>query len=442
MTNNSAAVPAGFYRSVVFPGQIFKSRTLPATAKPTDGASERTPEQHRAAVAEWRKAAAKHDHLIFVRKTKIEKARHRDLSELSALLAMRSRPIGVAEGVEEPAEVPTISTNWRIVAANDNQPPDEDQGFGTERAIEYEPSLDLLEAEIEHLPVCYRAEPMVLVPGKSKPEIYLLRWTGDERAAAMASRDVHSIPTGGDVEYGTHVDERMIDGQKVLTRHKVIVRIGRLRFSDGSQTERGHKLVMDKVIEADIPMPVGALLGSREKSKRDKGSEEDTTGSNAHYRWIVKGRVATPPKLHPKKGERLAASKDEARRMLAAAYANTPVLPEIKRYADGFPYGPTNLRQLFIGGRKGKKGESGSQAWADIFTQRENRETFNRGLDAMQDNHVRILTEAMSAKSLAELGEARGYHGRHAVDAGRRLLRAANDNFIEAMELAQYAAEG
>jgi hypothetical protein len=47
----------------------------------------------------------------------------------------------------------------------------------------------------------------------------------------------------------------------------------------------------------------------------------------------------------------------------------------------------------------------------------------------------------MSAQSLTELGEARGYKGRHAVAAGRRLLVAANDNFNEAMALAEYAVE-
>ncbi|CDM57181.1 hypothetical protein [Rhizobium favelukesii] len=373
---------------------------------------ERSTAEHRAAVEAWRASAPKHDHEIFGRKLKTEKPRHKDLSQLSALLAMRSRAVGVAEGVEEAAEIPTISTNWRIVAANDNQPPEEDEGFGTERAVEYEPSLDLLEAEIEHLPVRHRVEPMV--------------------RGGRSDREVHAIPVDGDVAYGTHVDE---DDKP----HKVIVRIGRLRFSDGSQTEKGHKLVMDKVVNTDLKMPVGSMLGSREKSTRDRGGEDDTSGSNAHYRWIVKGRVATPAKLHPTKDQRVEISKAQARQIIADAMAKTDVV--ITKCPDGFPYGPTNLRQLFIGGRKGKKGESGSQAWADIFTEKENRDAFTRGLDAMQEKHVRVLTEAMTAKSLSALGEARGYRGRHAVDAGRRLLRAANDNFTEAMKLAEFAAE-
>jgi hypothetical protein len=262
----------------------------------------------------------------------------------------------------------------------------------------------------------------------------MLRQPDGSNAAGMAKREIHAMPIGGDVEYGTHVDD---NGK----HHKVITRIGKLRFSDGSQTERDNDWVLDKVVDAQIELPVGAMLGCREKSSKDKGAEMDTAGSNSHYRWMVKGRVATPPKLHPKKDERVPISKAEARKMLEIAYANTPVLPEKKIGADGFPYGPTNPRQLFIGGRKGKKGEPGSQAWGDIFTERENRETSHRGLDAMQDAHVRALTEAMMAKSLSELGEARGYKGRHAIDVGRRLLVAANDNFLEAMKLAEYAAE-
>ncbi|MBY3255565.1 hypothetical protein HFO09_07650 [Rhizobium laguerreae] len=379
---------------------------------------ERTASEHRAAVEVWRATAPKNDHEIFGRKLKTEKPRHRDLSELSALLAMRSRPIGVAEGVE--AELaPAISTNFRLIPANDNTAPEE--GFGTDRSVEYEPSMQKIEEAAKKLPVIYRSEPMML--------------RNEANAEVMAKREIHAVPVGGDIAYGTHVDD---DGKS----HKVITRIGKLRFSDGSQTEKGQKLSIDgKVVDVDLKMPVGAMLGCREKSSRDKGAEVDTTGSNSHYRWIVKGHVAQPPKLHPTRDERVDVSKDEARQILADAYANTSVMPVIKRYPDGFPYGPSNLRQLFIGGRKGKKGESGSQAWQDIYTEKANRDTFQRGLDAMQDAHVRVLTEAMSAKSLGVLGEARGYRGRHAVDAGRRLLVAANDNFEKAMELAHQAVE-
>jgi len=378
--------------------------------------TERTTAEHRADVEAWRATAPKHDSQIFGRKLKTEKPRHRDLSELSALLAMRSRPAGIAE--DGPAQpLPVVSSNWRLAPANDNQPPED--GYGTERAVEYVPSERELENSFAKVVVRYRPEPMMLAGGRHE--------------AQRAGREIHAIPVEGDFEYGTHVDE---EGGE----HEVIVRIGRLWFSDGSQTEKGQKLVMDKVVDAQIEMPVGAMLGTRERSTRDKGSIEDASGSNSHYRWMVgDARAAKPPKLRSRKQEREFTTKAEDRQTLAAAMVATTV--SVTKCPDGFPASPTNLRQLFIGGRKGKKGESGSMAWEDIFTEKENREKFQRGLDAMHDAHVRVLTEALSAKSLAQLGEARGYRGRHAIDAGRRLLRAANDNFTKAMELAEHGAE-
>ncbi len=344
---------------------------------------ERTAQQHRAETESWAATAPKNDSTIFGRKLKTDNPRNRDLSNLSALLAMRSRPMGVAEGVPTEPE-PIIQTNWRIAPANDNTPPED--GFGADRSTEIVPSIE-----------------KIMEAAKYKPE------------------------------QGFYIDERD-------KRHKITIAIGNLKFSDGSAVEQCFIRAPDgSIVEGTALLPIGALTQSREKSTRDKGGDEEATGSNAHYRWMVKGRIAKPPKMKPKKQERLAISKEQAREMLAEAYANTPVLPDVKSFDDGFPASPTNLRQLFMAGRKGKKGESGSQAWQDIFTEKENREQFARGLDAMQEEHFHVLTEAMSATSLRQLGEARGFKGRHAIDAGRRLLVAANDNFVEAMKLAEYA---
>ncbi|TWF42220.1 hypothetical protein [Neorhizobium alkalisoli] len=415
MTLTKETQHAGFYRSAMCGGMLLLRRTM--TVDPDLAVTkERTPAEHRAELTAWGAKAHKYDHQIFGRKIETKKARHRDLANLGALISFRNRPDGVAEGVptEDPAP---IRTNWTLVPANDNEPLED--GFGNERAVEYEPSLDMVEREITNLQMGYRAEPNILATADN----------GDR----LAAREVHGLPSSDEVEYGWYVD----DAGK---QHKTIIRIGRLKFSDGKQTERGHKLVMDQVVEADIRMPVGAMLGEREKSSRDKGGELDATGSNAHYRWMVKAKSARRPKMSQKK-QRVDITKEKGRQMLADAYANTPVLPEVIKREAGFPYSPTNLRQLFIGGRKGKNGQSGSQAWQDISTEKENRETFSRALDAMLDEHVRVLSEAVGAKSLGELGEKRGYRGRHAIDAGRRLLRAANDNFDEAMKLAEYAAE-
>jgi hypothetical protein len=333
---------------------------------------------------------------------------------MSGLLAIRNRPTGVAEGGGLKMKgFSSLATNWSIVPANDNVPPDD--GFGNEREVQYEPSIQLISEAITKIASRERSEPSMLNPRNN--------------------REIHAIPTGGSVEYGCYADD---DGEK----QKCIVRIGSLRFSDGAQKERGQKLVFGEAVDADIRMPVGAMLGCREKSARDKGTEIDETGSNAHYRWMVKGKTAKQQKRKTLPKERIVMSKVEARAMLAEAINNTPVMPDVTKGHDGFPYGPTALRQLFIAGRKGKNGETGSQAWEDIAVESENKRQFEIALDSMLESDVKILSDAMNAKSLAQLGEARGYKGRHAVDAGRSLLRAANDNFEHALELAAYAAEG
>lgn len=60
---------------------------------------------------------------------------------------------------------------------------------------------------------------------------------------------------------------------------------------------------------------------------------------------------------------------------------------------------PSNLRQLLIGRRKVANVESGSQAWQEIFNEHENRDTFACALDVIQDEYVRVLTEAATATS-------------------------------------------
>ncbi|XUY27813.1 hypothetical protein RMR21_005505 [Agrobacterium sp. rho-8.1] len=405
-------IPAGHYLSPMFPGVLFKRREA-ALVEQSD-APVRSTKEHRAAVEKWRKTAPANDSEIFGKKPKTEAPRHRGLGAMSGLLAFRSRPAGVAEGAGVKMKgFSALATNWSIVPANDNVPPED--GFGNEREVQFEPRVSLIMESVAKIEMRERAEPsMVDASGKK--------------------REIHAIPTGGSVEYGTHVDD---DGK----RHRCIVRIGSLRFSDGTQKEKGQKLVFGEAVDADIRMPLGSMLGCNEKSARDKGAEIDETGSNAHYRWMVTGKTGKRPKRKDRSKDRIITSKAEARAMLAKAIENTSVMPDIKKCPDGFPYGPTALRQLFLAGRKGKNGESGSQAWEDIAVESENKKQFEYALGSMLEGDVKILTDAMEAKSLTQLGEARGYKGRHAVDAGRSLLRAANDNFERALALATYAAE-
>lgn len=314
-----------------------------------------------------------------------EKPRLRALSGLKALWHMRNRPVGVAEGTDGPLDIGGIGTTWSIIPANDNTP--QASGSDTEMALEVLPSINDIMRQVKR----------------------------------------------GPIEYGTHVDEKK-------KAHRVITRIGRLRFSDGSQVEKGHKLVAGEPAETNLKMPVGAMLGCREREAREKGQVEDIAYSNAHFRWMLGDPKAPRSKaLTPKPGPRVEMTKAEAEKMLADAIANTPVMPPVTKCPDGLPFQPKNLRTLFIGGQKGKNGESGSQAWEDIFDQMGKRDTYAKAIDEMVTENVEVLTRALSARSLRQIGEARGYHGKYAIEAGRRLLIAANDDFNQAMSMAEAA---
>lgn len=390
----------------------------------------RSTAEHRAAIEAWRAAAPKHDHLIFEKPRKSEKPRHKDLSQLGALLAMRNRPIGVLEdGPVQP--LPDVSSNWRLTPANDNKRPED---YGTERAVEYIPSPEAIEASLADVVMEYRQEPAMLDYGTWD-------FTG-WRARQRAIREIHAIPVKGDFEYGTHIDD---EGNP----HRTIVRIGKLRFSDGTQTEQGHKLVEGKVVRTRIRMPVGAMLGTREKSTRDKGSEPDPleealtfdyfAGRNDPPGLFKDVQTARPVKKTERRPKEPPTTKAQDRRMLADAMAKTNV--PITKCPDGFPAGPRNLAQLFPGLVKVATGDSGFHAWQDVVSERLDRDLWSETLQAMKDKDIEILTEATEAKSLKQLGETRGYTGKYAVEAGRRLLVAANDNFERAMDIAKEARQ-
>lgn len=316
------------------------------------------------------------------------KSRHRDLAELSSLLAFRNH-LNVANSNDPPTPV---KTNWRLTPANDNRKPAE--GFGNEQAFEIIPSLDAIERE-------------------------------------MVSTDI---------EYGEHIDD---DGK----HHKVIVRIGSLRFSNGKNVEKGEKLAMGNVVTTSIRMPVGAMLHTRERATREKGSVADPVDVSASHRYFAGKKTDGHPaglfqarrsrpvtKKQTKPVERVEITKAEARQILAEAMTRS--LVPVTKCPDGFPAGPKNLAHLFPGLVKVSTGSSGSQAWEDIHSEGRDRQEFHHWLQTMKDDHVEILTAATSAKNLAELGQLRGYSGKYAIAAGRRLLVAANDNFEEARRLA------
>jgi hypothetical protein len=400
--------------------------------------TERTTAEHRAEVEAWRATAPADDTEILepmVDKRKKEKRpRHRDLAELGAIMAFHRRPDGVAEGVTAEPPAP-INTNWNLTPANDNRAPDD--GSSREQAFEYIPSISAIKTAMATVQMKYRAEPTMFCSNVGDCE------------ARRANREVHGIISGGDVEYGLYVRSYIDEnGDRQEKKHKTITRIGRLRFSDGSQTERGHKISMGEVVSAQIEMPVGAMLGCREKATRDKGAVQDPVELACTMDYFA-GKNEPPGlfdaqspgrvKKRERSGHTGPKTKEEARLWLADAIANTPVMPPVTKCTDGFPAGPRNLADLFPGLVKVATGDSGAQAWDGIASELEERNEWYAILQGMKDEHVEALTRATKARSLQELGEIRGYSGKYAIEAGRRLLIAANDDYLVARKLADEA---
>ncbi|KQV33129.1 hypothetical protein ASE37_18885 [Rhizobium sp. Root268] len=364
------------------------------------------------------------------KRAKEKKPRHRDLSKLSSIMAFHRRPEGVAEQApSEPLareQTAPMGTNWRVTPANHNRRPED---FANERAVEYVPSVPAIETAMATVEMKYRLEPMMR---RQDDEGWELR---------RSSREVHGIPVAGDILHGVHVDD---DGKE----HKVITRIGRLRFSDGTQTERGYKLSFGKVVEAQIVLPVGCMLGCREKSTRDKGAVQDPVELACTHDYFA-GKNEPPGLFDAQSAGRVKSksrasrtgprTKAEAKQWLAEAVANTPVMPPVTKCPDGFPAGPKNLAHLFPGLVKVATGKGGSPGWEGIASEFEERNEWHFVLQGMKDEHVELLTRTAKAKSLQEIGEIRGYTGKYAIEAGRRLLVAANDNYLEAKKLATEA---
>lgn len=181
--------------------------------------------------------------------------RHGSLAEqLKGVLAYRSRP----EGPVEP-----IQTNWTAAPANDNNPEDL-AGLRVERRWSMRPTPEEIMAEV------------------AKDEV--------ERGPAST------------------MDFFVNKATKTVHVPGATIAIGKLRFSDGTQTERGHKLVMGEVVDAQIRMPVGALLGTRDRQERVLGG--DTVSSNTSYTIVYGGK-------HPNKVRRKARDPEAQRRLLS-----------------------------------------------------------------------------------------------------------------------------
>jgi len=227
------------------------------------------------------------------------------------------------------------------------------------------------------------------------------------------------------------------------------VRWGSLRFSDGTQTEQGFKLTIDgKVVVHNFPVPAGGMLGTTDKERAQRGGDdnpEDVSGSMAYFagqetEFRPAGLFKAKPPGNVKRTQRKERTgpktKDEERKLLASAIANTENMPEVNRLPDGFPSSPKNLAQLFPGMVKTCTGQGGSQAWVDIASMREERAEFFKWVDELPEKQRAVLDAARSAKTLADVGVAAGQSHKYAKynKGGRRALIAANDNLLEVMK--------
>lgn len=264
-----------------------------------------------------------------------------------------------------------VKTNWTIVPTNDNKPP-EDYGF--ERSLRITPSVREIMANVDA-------------------------------------------------------------GPTVRNDSKQIVRIGKLRFSDGTQTERAHCFGPDgAVIAYDATMPAGAMLGTRDKAEAQLGGKGYTQAqlerSNDYFAESL-GTVAHRYLKRTTRRNGKSYSAEESRAMLAEAIANTKTMPKVTRYAPGLPCGMERAADAFVGMQKAKKGESGAIAWEDIASAKVQREIWEETLERLADDDIKTLDNAMAAGNLGDLGDYG--HRRTRERKGMRRLRAANDNLATAM---------
>ncbi|HWJ89079.1 MAG TPA: hypothetical protein VNS12_13505 [Pelagibacterium sp.] len=300
------------------------------------------------------------------------KSSRRSLAEqLSFVLAYRNRP--------EHAE--PVQSNWSTVPANDNFDPEEVADYGFERNLLITPSVQEIMRHVKRGPV-----------------------------------------------------QRNHKGQ--------ITAIGRLTFSDGTQTEKAYRRnTAGRVEEYDRLMPAGAMLRTAERLQAQAGgagySEAQREASNAFFA----DALATEPARHIKGRRRRREPEDrdltaaESRALIAEAVANTPIMPAIKHYPPGLPCGGVRVSESFIGMQKGRKGETGSVAWEDVAHRVENVRVWRRVRKALREKDRKALDAAMTARTLADIGEAVGQEREYARrKGGKRALMAANDNLAAAIK--------
>lgn len=272
-----------------------------------------------------------------------------------------------------------LKTNWTVVPANDNASSDEIAEFSHERVLRMTPSVD-------------------------------------EIMRQVASGEVEINDTGQ------------------------VVRLGSLHFSDGTQTERAYKFEADKIKEYDRRMPVGGMLGCREKAEAALGgrgySGSELKQSNEFFSETL-GTLSARSVKRVSRRNGPGYSRKEMQAALEEAIANTPVMPEVNHFPPGLPCGSERISDSFVGMKISATGGSGSIMWQDISSAIVQREIWDEAVAAMALEGIEALDAAMSARNYADVGQAVGQAREYARrKGGKRALWAANDNLAAALRKA------
>lgn len=319
-------------------------------------------------------------------------ARHGSLAEqLAALRAYATTP----DHEPEP-----LQTNWTVVAANDNDPDDV--------------------ADLMH------DRKRLVTPSVS--EIMRNVALGEvERSEATTEMETYD-----GVEHKKH------------TVQGPVIRIGRLRFSDGTQTEKAYRFTLDgKLEEYSARMTTGAMLGCRDKVDVALGGDEnpqETTDSNNYFAAVLDTKKPTYVTGRKFKGQRVHFTHEEAKAELAKAYANTDMSKvTFTRFPNGLPCGSAKVADSFLGMQKTTCAGGGSVMWQDIVIAMADRKEWFDMVDSLKEEDRAVLDAAKTAKTYTDVGVAAGQSKEYSRrKGGKRALIAANDNLMEAIR--KYAA--
>lgn len=301
--------------------------------------------------------------------------------QLSALLAYHK----ATDHEPEP-----VQSNWSVVPANDNAAQVAEAEFGFERHLRITPSVKEIMRQVKH--------------------------------GAVVRGDI-AEPLGNTTK----------------ASKGPIVEIGRLRFSDGTQTERTYATGPDgDLVQYRRTMEVGAMLHTREQVESMLGgrgfSDADLENSNAYYANLL----GTQPARYIKRTKRRhgpSLSAKQSRANLDAAIANTPNMPTVIKLPPGLPCGTEKIGDCFVGYLKPASGNTGAIAWQDIGQTIENAKVWRNLRKSLKSKDLVAIDAAMTAKNIEEVGVAVGQKKEYARrKGGKRAIMAANDNLAAAIK--------